>query len=153
MERWAATEVAAAVDRCYEKYDLTGAVRQIADFTVDDVSNWYVRLNRRRFWGTGQSDDKLDAFATLALAELYGAVDDPRVGPALQRAVTLILEAQKRNQKGAWRYRPESNDADTTVSGGQSLCSRLRATTPIRFRPSSRSPMGRCAILWLPVSR
>ncbi len=59
------------------------------------------------------------AFATLALAELYGAVDDPRVGPALLRAVTLILEAQKRNQKGAWRYRPESTDADTTVSGGQ----------------------------------
>lgn len=59
------------------------------------------------------------AFATLALAELYGAVDDPRVGIALQRAVTLLLDAQKRNAKGAWRYRPESTDADTTVSGGQ----------------------------------
>jgi len=59
------------------------------------------------------------AFATLALAELYGAVDDPRVGVALQRAVTLILDAQQRSSKGAWRYRPEGTDADTTVSGGQ----------------------------------
>jgi len=59
------------------------------------------------------------AFATLALAELYGTVDDPRVGIALQRAVTLILDARERSQKGAWRYQPTSTDADTTVSGGQ----------------------------------
>jgi len=59
------------------------------------------------------------AFATLALAELYGAVDDPRVGIALQRSVALILDARERNQQGAWRYRPENQDADTTVSGGQ----------------------------------
>jgi isoleucyl-tRNA synthetase len=73
FDRWLHSRLAsvtAAVDKCYDKYDLTGAVRQIADFTVDDVSNWYVRLNRRRFWGSGQSDDKLDAFATLARALL-----------------------------------------------------------------------------------
>ncbi len=59
-------------------------------------------------------------FATLALAELYGTVDDPRVGIALQRAVTLILDARKRNPNGAWRYGPgDTGAADTTVSGGQ----------------------------------
>lgn len=58
-------------------------------------------------------------FATLALAEAYGAVDEPRLGPALQRAVDLILAAQARNPYGAWRYSPESADADTTVSGAQ----------------------------------
>jgi hypothetical protein len=56
-------------------------------------------------------------FATLALAEAYGAVDDSRLGPALQRAVDLILTSQARNGVGAWRYTPTSNDADTTVSG------------------------------------
>jgi hypothetical protein len=58
-------------------------------------------------------------FATLALAEAYGAVDDPRLAPALQAAVDLILSAQKRNPSGAWRYSPDSRDADTTVSGCQ----------------------------------
>ncbi len=58
-------------------------------------------------------------FATLALAEAYGAVDDPRLGPALQKAVDLILTSQAGNPFGAWRYSPESGDADTTVSGAQ----------------------------------
>jgi hypothetical protein len=58
-------------------------------------------------------------FATLALAESYGAVDDPRLGPALQKAVKLIVNAQRQNNSHAWRYSPESRDADTTVSGAQ----------------------------------
>lgn len=58
-------------------------------------------------------------FSTLALAEAYGMVDDPRIGPALQKAVQLILTSQANNPLGAWRYAPESNDADTTVSGSQ----------------------------------
>ncbi|NOY75823.1 MAG: terpene cyclase/mutase family protein [Kiritimatiellaeota bacterium] len=56
-------------------------------------------------------------FATLALAESYGMVDDDRIGPALKKAVALILTSQARNPMRAWRYSPESNDADTTVSG------------------------------------
>lgn len=58
-------------------------------------------------------------FATLALAEAYGAVEDARLGPALKRAVDLIVAAQARNSQGAWRYTPGSPDADTTVSGAQ----------------------------------
>lgn len=58
-------------------------------------------------------------FATLALAESYGAVNDDRLGPALQKAVRLILSSQEGNSSKAWRYSPESRDADTTVSGAQ----------------------------------
>lgn len=58
-------------------------------------------------------------FATLALAEAYGAVNDPRIGPALKKAVDLIITSQSANGFGAWRYSPESRDADTTVSGAQ----------------------------------
>lgn len=58
-------------------------------------------------------------FATLALAECYGMVNDPRLAKALTSAVDLILSAQERNPQGAWRYTPESPDADTTVSGCQ----------------------------------
>jgi len=58
-------------------------------------------------------------FSTLALAEAYGTVDDPRLGPALEKAVRLIIHSQEKNPMGAWRYSPESQDADTTVSGAQ----------------------------------
>ena len=58
-------------------------------------------------------------FAALALAEAYGAVEDERLGPALTLAVRLITDSQSRNPLGAWRYSPESKDADTTISGAQ----------------------------------
>ncbi|MEY4243408.1 MAG: hypothetical protein RLZZ245_993 [Verrucomicrobiota bacterium] len=59
------------------------------------------------------------AFATKALAESYGVVDHPKIADALKLAVELIVSAQKRNRFGAWRYTPESRDADTTVTGSQ----------------------------------
>ncbi|MGC4014591.1 MAG: terpene cyclase/mutase family protein [Luteolibacter sp.] len=59
-------------------------------------------------------------FSTLCLAEAYGVVDNPKIAPALKKAVELILAAQKRNNRfNAWRYTPDSKDADTTVSGCQ----------------------------------
>lgn len=58
-------------------------------------------------------------FSTLTLAEAYGCVHDDRIGPALQKAVNLILTSQSHNPNNAWRYSPESSDADTTVSGAQ----------------------------------
>lgn len=58
-------------------------------------------------------------FATLALAELYGVVENPRVAPALESAVKLIVESQKDNAMGAWRYTPDAKDADSTVAGCQ----------------------------------
>ena len=58
-------------------------------------------------------------FATLALAEAYGAINDARIGPALKKAVDLILTSQAQNKQGGWRYAPTADDADTTVSGAQ----------------------------------
>jgi hypothetical protein len=66
-------------------------------------------------------------FAMLALAEAYGAVDDrsvwpdgkmPRsIGAALELSVRAAITSQKKNPTGAWRYSPDSTDADTSVSG------------------------------------
>ncbi len=53
------------VKECYENYDVTTAGRKIQDFVCDHLSNWYVRLNRKRFWGGSMSDDKLAAYQTL----------------------------------------------------------------------------------------
>ena len=53
------------VKACYEDYDVTTAGRKIQDFVCDHLSNWYVRLNRKRFWGGSMSQDKLAAYQTL----------------------------------------------------------------------------------------
>ena len=53
------------VDGYYETYEPTRAGRAIADFVNDNLSNWYVRLNRKRFWGGDMNQDKLSAYQTL----------------------------------------------------------------------------------------
>lgn len=53
------------VDACYADYEPTKAGRLIQDFVNDNLSNWYVRLNRKRFWGSSMSTDKLSAYQTL----------------------------------------------------------------------------------------
>lgn len=58
-------------------------------------------------------------FATLVISEAYGKINDDRLGPALKKAVDLIISSQENNSKKAWRYNPRSNDADSTVTGCQ----------------------------------
>ena len=53
------------VTESLENYDPTPAARAIQDFVCETLSNWYVRLNRKRFWGGGMTDDKLAAYQTL----------------------------------------------------------------------------------------
>jgi isoleucyl-tRNA synthetase len=53
------------VGGCYENYDLTRAGRAIQDFVTENLSNWYVRLNRKRYWGGEYDQDKLAAYQTL----------------------------------------------------------------------------------------
>ena len=53
------------VTEAYEAYEPTKAGRAISDFVQDDLSNWYVRLNRKRFWGGEMNADKQAAYTTL----------------------------------------------------------------------------------------
>ena len=53
------------VTKYLNDYDPTPAARAIQEFVNENLSNWYVRLNRKRFWGGGMSDDKLSAYQTL----------------------------------------------------------------------------------------
>ncbi len=53
------------VEEAYEQYEPTRAARLIQDFTIDDMSNWYVRLNRKRFWVGKYNEDKKAAYQTL----------------------------------------------------------------------------------------
>jgi isoleucyl-tRNA synthetase len=49
----------------YDSYELTKAVRAIQSFVIDDLSNWYVRRSRRRYWEFELTEDKIDAYLTL----------------------------------------------------------------------------------------
>ncbi len=88
------------------------------------------------FMGSNQGHDSMyqHGFAMLALAEAYGAVDDRTlwtepagrspgpgtgrsIGAALELAVRCAVTSGKKNPQGAWRYGPDANDADTSVSG------------------------------------
>lgn len=53
------------VDESFAAYEPTRAGRAVSDFVNDHLSNWYVRLNRKRFWGGGYDNDKISAYQTL----------------------------------------------------------------------------------------
>lgn len=53
------------VSDALDDYEPTRAARAINDFVNENLSNWYVRLNRKRFWGGGMTDDKISAYQTL----------------------------------------------------------------------------------------
>ena len=68
IDRWIISllnSIIKEVDEYYASYEPTRAGRAIADFVNDNLSNWYVRLNRKRFWGGDMNQDKLAAYQTL----------------------------------------------------------------------------------------
>jgi isoleucyl-tRNA synthetase len=68
IDRWVLSELhtlISKVDKFYEAYEPTRAARAISDFTQDHLSNWYVRLSRRRFWKGDYQTDKISAYQTL----------------------------------------------------------------------------------------
>ena len=68
IDRWIVSllnTLVKTVTDALENYDPTPAARAIAEFVDENLSNWYVRLNRKRFWGGGMTQDKMAAFQTL----------------------------------------------------------------------------------------
>ena len=68
IDRWILSELNTLiekVDKFYAEYEPTKAARVISDFTQDYLSNWYVRLSRRRFWKGDYQTDKISAYQTL----------------------------------------------------------------------------------------
>ncbi|UCC78851.1 MAG: isoleucine--tRNA ligase [Candidatus Zixiibacteriota bacterium] len=68
IDRWVLSRLNSVIEATiaeYENNDLTKVSRYIGDFVVDNLSNWYVRRSRRRFWGSQESEDKKSAYQTL----------------------------------------------------------------------------------------
>lgn len=68
IDRWILSRLHSVVEemtRYYDEYEPTRAGRVLSDFVQDELSNWYVRLNRKRFWGGEMNQDKHNAYYTL----------------------------------------------------------------------------------------
>ena len=84
-------------DAC-ENYDITLAGRLIQDFVCDHLSNWYVRLNRKRFWGGQMTDDKRAAYQTLyACLETVAQLAAPLAPFFMERLYTDLNSVTARN--------------------------------------------------------
>jgi isoleucyl-tRNA synthetase len=88
------------VDSCYADYDLTRAGRAIQDFVTENLSNWYVRLNRKRYWGGEQTKDKLAAYQTLyASLETISKLAAPLAPFYMDRLFTDLNEVTGRESE------------------------------------------------------
>lgn len=68
IDRWILSELNSLIKNyteCMNDFDVTRAARAVSDFTIDQLSNWYVRRNRRRFWKSEKGKDKTAAYQTL----------------------------------------------------------------------------------------
>lgn len=95
IDKWILSRLNSLIEEvtaAYEAYEPTKAGRAISDFVQDDLSNWYVRLNRKRFWGGEMDTDKQAAYSTLyeclrVVAQLM-APNAPFFGDRLYRDLT-----------------------------------------------------------------
>lgn len=96
IDRWLIStlnRLVARVEENYNVYDITRGARALAEFVVDDLSNWYVRRCRRRFWKSDMGPDKQAAFETLYEALLAVCKAAAPLAPFIPEAIYLRLTA------------------------------------------------------------
>lgn len=96
IDRWILSELNSLIRRVesyYEDFEPTKAGRAIQDFVIDHLSNWYVRLSRRRFWKGDYSEDKIAAFQTLyRCLEVVAQLGSPIAPFFMERLFTDLNE-------------------------------------------------------------
>lgn len=99
IDRWILSELNTLiknVDKFYEAYEPTKAARAIQDFVTENLSNWFVRLSRRRFWKGDYAEDKISAYQTLYTCMLtvakLGAPVAPFFMDSLYKDLTNAVE-------------------------------------------------------------
>jgi len=103
------------VDEAYADYEPTKAVRAIEDFVCDDLSNWYVRLNRKRFWKGEYNEDKIAAYQTLyTCLETVAKLSSP-VAPFLTEQLFLDLNGTSGKDKVASVHLADFPKADESA--------------------------------------
>lgn len=103
IDRWVISllnSLIADVKNAYESYEPTRAGRAIQNFVIDNLSNWYVRLNRKRFWGGEYNNDKIAAYQTLyTCLETVAVLACPIAPFYTDRLFKDLSKATGRNQK------------------------------------------------------
>jgi isoleucyl-tRNA synthetase len=92
------------------KYDITKYARVLADFMVDDVSNWYVRRNRRRFWKSESGSDKLAAYQTLHEVLITFVSLIAPIAPFISEEIYLNLKSDDDPESVHLNEFPKMND-------------------------------------------
>jgi len=147
LDRWIVSRIYTLVKEVTEEFDNynpTKAGRLIQDFVNDDLSNWYVRLNRRRFWQGELTDDKRAAYQTLqhalcAVGQLMSPIA-PFYAEWLYRNLTRNVRAESIEKNTPFRYEsvhftewhtyePEWVDAELeeAMALAQKICSMVHA--------------------------
>ena len=101
LDRWILSELHTLiqkVDKFYEEYEPTKAARAISDFTQDYLSNWYVRLSRRRFWKGDYQQDKMSAYQTLYTCMVTIAKIAAPIAPFFMDKLYLDLNAVSKKE-------------------------------------------------------
>ncbi len=100
------------VTELYDTYEPTRAGRLIANFVDEDLSNWYVRLNRKRFWGGEYNDDKIAAYQTLyTCLKLVAQLSAPIAPFFSDRLFRDLTNAGKESQSVHLSYFPKADDS------------------------------------------
>ena len=102
IDRWIISKLNALVEE-YEQlmndYDVTKAARAVSSYTIDQLSNWYVRRSRRRFWKSEMNKEKLSAYQTLYESlETLCKLTAP-FAPFISEAIYLDLNAETKREK------------------------------------------------------
>ncbi len=101
LDRWILSELNTLIkktDECYADFEPTRACRLIQEFVDDHLSNWYVRLSRRRFWKGDYSTDKISAYQTLYRCLEALAMLSAPVAPFFSERLFLDLNTVTRKQ-------------------------------------------------------
>ncbi|MBD3223533.1 MAG: isoleucine--tRNA ligase [Caldithrix sp.] len=102
IDRWIISRLYSVIDKVegyYNNYELTKAARAVSDFIIDDVSNWYVRRNRRRFWKSENSEDKIGAYQTLYEVLITTVKMTAPFAPFISEEVYLNLRIKDKDEE------------------------------------------------------
>ena len=156
IDRWILSKLNSLikdVSEAYEAYEPTKAGRAISDFVQDDLSNWYVRLNRKRFWGGQIDEDKNAAYVTLytclkTIAQLM-APNAPFFGDRLYRDLVKVeSESEKSVHLSQWPIADESlinKDLEYSMSLAQHATSMILSLRK-RAEKNVRQPLQKAVI-------
>ncbi|MBN2570973.1 MAG: isoleucine--tRNA ligase [Ignavibacteriales bacterium] len=147
IDRWIISKLS-SLCKTFEEYmnvyDMTKAARTVSDFTIDHLSNWYVRRNRRRFWKSEMNQNKLSAYQTLyqcllTISELISPIT-PFISEEIYQNLKIVSKEKIRESVHLNKY-PSINYYDGELEERMDIAQRIvflartiRAKTNLKVR-------------------